>query len=204
MTARRSCRARSSRRSRIDLRQPETFHTISRSRRNSESRRYAAASAVIVEAPGTSNRLFATIEAVRKPSSGWQCRVVISTPGRPPRRSPAINTVTAIVLNGSRGVWKDPLLPANTVQHLCRQNQIIPTVNFILKWVRGDRRDELEREPVGNLADHQGASSRRCRSPCHAHRLQKAPMIQRFGDVRSWSSKTPIRWQRLLKKSRRR
>ena len=44
-----------------------------------------------------------------------------------------------LVMNGSRGVWKAPLLPGKyAFNTYAGKVEVIPTVNFILKWMRGE------------------------------------------------------------------
>ncbi|MDB5394194.1 MAG: band 7 protein [Rhodospirillales bacterium] len=62
-------------------------------------------------------------------------------------------------LHGSRGVWQKPLLPGEyAFNTFAGKVQIIPTVNFILKWVRGEsvcrpygRSVHVGIRPVGEL-----------------------------------------------------
>src|SRR6266568_8808839 len=96
---------------------------------------------VVVEGTWYINRLFATVEAVPKSVIPvGNVGVVIFYTG------PNTGDVSGehyrhgeLVLNGSRGVWKDPLLPGKyAFNTYAGKIEIIHTVNFILKWVRGE------------------------------------------------------------------
>ncbi len=96
---------------------------------------------VIVEGTWYINRLFATVEAVPKTviPVGNVGVVIFYTGPRTDDVSGEQYRHGELVLNGGRGVWKDPLLPGKyAFNTYAGKIEIIPTVNFILKWVRGE------------------------------------------------------------------
>src|SRR5262249_57940987 len=92
------------------------------------------------EGPGSITRLFATVEAVSKTviPVGNVGVVIFYTGPKTDDVSGEQYRHGELVLNGSRGVWKDPLLPGKyAFNTYAGKIEVIPTVNFILKWVRG-------------------------------------------------------------------
>jgi len=126
-----------------DVRQPDTFHNNFQ-----EPEKFLHAGGfrgrqlqVLLEGTWYVNRLFATIEAVPKiVIPVGNVGVVIFYTG------PKTEDVSGdqyrhgeLVVNGSRGVWRDPLLPGKyAFNTYAGKIEVIPTVNFILKWVRGE------------------------------------------------------------------
>jgi hypothetical protein len=99
-----------------------------------------------------------------------------------------------LVLNGSRGVWKDPLLPGKyAFNTYAGKIEIIPTVNFILKWVRGEvgamKLDENLSE-ISLITKDAFEPTLPLSVVMHID-YKKAPMIiQRFGDVKKLVEQT--------------
>ena len=99
-----------------------------------------------------------------------------------------------LVLNGSRGVWKDPLLPGKyAFNTFAGKIEIIPTVNFILKWVRGEvgamKLDENLSE-ISLITKDAFEPTLPLSVVMHID-YKKAPMIiQRFGDVKKLVEQT--------------
>ncbi len=151
---------------------------------------------VIVEGTWYINRLFATVEAVPKTiiPVGNVGVVIFYTGPHSDDVSGEQYRHGELVLNGGRGVWKDPLLPGKyAFNTYAGKIEIIPTVNFILKWVRGEvgamkldenlseisliTRDAFEPTLPLSVVMHIG--------------YKKAPMIiQRFGDVKKLVEQT--------------
>src|SRR5262249_44498956 len=127
----------------IDLHDAETFHNNFQ-----EPEKFLAAGGyrgrqlqIIVEGTWYINRLFATVEAVPKTviPVGNVGVVIFYTGPKTDDVSGEQYRHGELVLNGSRGVWKDPLLPGKyAFNTYAGKIEIIPTVNFILKWVRGE------------------------------------------------------------------
>jgi uncharacterized membrane protein YqiK len=151
---------------------------------------------VIVEGTWYINRLFVTIEAVPKSVIPvGNVGVVIFYTG------PTTADVSGdqyrhgeLVLNGSRGVWRDPLLPGKyAFNTYAGKIEIIPTVNFILKWVRGEvgamKLDENLSE-ISLITKDAFEPTLPLSVVMHID-YKKAPMIiQRFGDVKKLVEQT--------------
>ena len=145
---------------------------------------------VVVEGTWYINRLFATIEPVPKSVIPvGNVGVVIFYSG------PKTGDVSGdqyrhgeLVLNGSRGVWKDPMLAGKyAFNTYAGKIEIIPTVNFILKWVRGEvgalKLDENLSE-ISLITKDAFEPTLPLSVVMHID-YKKAPMIiQRFGDVK--------------------
>src|SRR3974390_237537 len=126
-----------------DLRQAETFHNNFQ-----EPEHFLRAGGfrgrqlqVLLEGTWYINRLFATVEAVPKivVPVGNVGVVIFYTGPKTQDVSGEQYRHGEVVVNGSRGVWRDPLLPGKyAFNTYAGKLEIIPTVNFILKWVRGE------------------------------------------------------------------
>jgi uncharacterized membrane protein YqiK len=127
----------------IDLRQAETFHNNFQ-----EPEKFLRAGGfrgrqlqVVVEGTWYINRLFATIEEVPKTivPVGNVGVVIFYTGPKTADVSGEQYRHGELVANDSRGVWQDPLLPGKyAFNTYAGKVEVIPTVNFILKWVRGE------------------------------------------------------------------
>lgn len=151
---------------------------------------------VIVEGTWYVNRLFATVEEVPKTiiPVGNVGVVIFYTGPRTADVSGALYRHGELVANGSRGVWQDPLLPGKyAFNTYAGKVEIIPTVNFILKWVRGEvgalKLDENLSEI--SLVTKDAFEPTLPLSVVMHIDYQKAPMIiQRFGDVKKLVEQT--------------
>ena len=151
---------------------------------------------VIVEGTWYINRLFATVEAVSKTviPVGNVGVVIFYTGPRTDDLSGEQYRHGELVLNGSRGVWKDPLLPGKyAFNTYAGKIEIIPTVNFILKWVRGEvgamKLDENLSE-ISLITKDAFEPTLPLSVVMHID-YKKAPMIiQRFGDVQKLVEQT--------------
>jgi uncharacterized membrane protein YqiK len=145
---------------------------------------------VVVEGTWYINRLFATVEAVPKSviPVGNVGVVIFYTGPKSDDVSGEQYRHGELVLNGSRGVWKDPMLPGKyAFNTYAGKIEIIPTVNFILKWVRGEagalKLDENLSE-ISLITKDAFEPTLPLSVVMHID-YQKAPMIiQRFGDVK--------------------
>jgi uncharacterized membrane protein YqiK len=181
-----------------DLRQSDTFHNNFQ-----EPEHFLRAGGfrgrqlqVLLEGTWYINRLFATVEAVAKiVIPVGNVGVVIFYTG------PKTEDVSGdqyrhgeLVINGSRGVWRDPLLPGKyAFNTYAGKIEIIPTVNFILKWVRGEtgqmRLDENLSE-ISLITKDAFEPTLPLSVVMHID-YKKAPMIiQRFGDVKKLVEQT--------------
>ena len=151
---------------------------------------------VIVEGTWYINRLFATVEAVPKTviPVGNVGVVIFYTGPKTDDVSGEQYRHGELVLNGSRGVWKDPLLPGKyAFNTYAGKIEIIPTVNFILKWVRGEvgamKLDENLSE-ISLITKDAFEPTLPLSVVMHID-YKKAPMIiQRFGDVKKLVEQT--------------
>lgn len=181
-----------------DLRNAETFHNNFQ-----EPERFLHAGGyrgrqlqVIVEGTWYINRLFATVEAVPKTiiPVGNVGVVVFYTGPRTSDVSGEAYRHGELVVNGSRGVWKDPLLPGKyAFNTYAGKIEIIPTVNFILKWMRGEvgamKLDENLSE-ISLITKDAFEPTLPLSVVMHID-YKKAPMIiQRFGDVKKLVEQT--------------
>ncbi|BAM92755.1 hypothetical protein S58_67880 [Bradyrhizobium oligotrophicum S58] len=151
---------------------------------------------VIVEGTWYINRLFATVESVAKTiiPVGNVGVVIFYTGPRTADVSGEQYRHGELVGNGSRGVWKDPLLPGKyAFNTYAGKIEIIPTVNFILKWVRGEvgamKLDENLSE-ISLITKDAFEPTLPLSVVMHID-YKKAPMIiQRFGDVKKLVEQT--------------
>ncbi|QPF82576.1 flotillin family protein [Bradyrhizobium genosp. L] len=182
----------------IDLRDEATFHNNFQ-----EPEKFLAGGGyrgrqlqVIVEGTWYINRLFATVEAVPKTviPVGNVGVVIFYTGPRTDDVSGEQYRHGELVLNGSRGVWKDPLLPGKyAFNTYAGKIEVIPTVNFILKWVRGEvgamKLDENLSE-ISLITKDAFEPTLPLSVVMHID-YKKAPMIiQRFGDVKKLVEQT--------------
>ena len=182
----------------IDLRDARTFHNNFQ-----EPEKFLNAGGyrgrqlqIIVEGTWYINRLFATVEAVPKTviPVGNVGVVIFYTGPRTDDVSGEQYRHGELVLNGSRGVWKDPLLPGKyAFNTYAGKIEIIPTVNFILKWVRGEvgamKLDENLSE-ISLITKDAFEPTLPLSVVMHID-YKKAPMIiQRFGDVKKLVEQT--------------
>jgi len=182
----------------IDLSVDETFHNNFQ-----EPEKFLAAGGyrgrqlqIIVEGTWYINRLFATVEAVPKTiiPVGNVGVVIFYTGPRTDDVSGEQYRHGELVLNGSRGVWKDPLLAGKyAFNTYAGKIEIIPTVNFILKWVRGEvgamKLDENLSE-ISLITKDAFEPTLPLSVVMHID-YKKAPMIiQRFGDVKKLVEQT--------------
>src|SRR6201986_2915462 len=151
---------------------------------------------VIVEGTWYINRLFATGEAGPKTiiPVGNVGVVIFYTGPRTDDVSGEQYRHGELGLNGSRGVWKDPLLPGKyAFNTYAGKIEVIPTVNFILKWVRGEvgamKLDENLSE-ISLITKDAFEPTLPLSVVMHID-YKKAPMIiQRFGDVKKLVEQT--------------
>jgi uncharacterized membrane protein YqiK len=151
---------------------------------------------VIVEGTWYINRLFATVEAVAKTviPVGNVGVVIFYTGPHTEDVSGELYRHGELVANGSRGVWRDPLLPGKyAFNTYAGKIEIIPTVNFILKWMRGEvgamKLDENLSE-ISLITKDAFEPTLPLSVVMHID-YKKAPMIiQRFGDVKKLVEQT--------------
>jgi uncharacterized membrane protein YqiK len=122
---------------------PQTFHNSFQ-----DSEKFLAAGGVrgrqlqvLVEGTYYLNRLFATVELVPKTvvDVGTVGVVVSYTGQRGADLSGADYKHGELVSPGQRGVWSEPLMPGKYAFNTYAGKVIlVPTTNFILKWIRSE------------------------------------------------------------------
>jgi uncharacterized membrane protein YqiK len=151
---------------------------------------------VVVEGTWYINRLFATVEEVPKTiiPVGNVGVVIFYTGPHTADVSGDQYRHGELVARGSRGVWQEPLLPGKyAFNTYAGKVEIIPTVNFILKWVRGEsgalKLDENLAE-ISLITKDAFEPTLPLSVVMHID-YKKAPMIiQRFGDVKKLVEQT--------------
>jgi uncharacterized membrane protein YqiK len=151
---------------------------------------------VVTEGTWYINRLFATVDEVPKTiiPVGTVGVVVFYTGPRSADVSGDAYRHGELVANGCRGVWQEPLLPGKyAFNTFAGKVEIIPTVNFILKWVRGEsgamQLDENLSE-ISLITKDAFEPTLPLSVVMHID-YKKAPMIiQRFGDVKKLVEQT--------------
>jgi uncharacterized membrane protein YqiK len=151
---------------------------------------------IVVEGTWYINRLFATIEEVPKTiiPVGNVGVVIFYTGPKTADVSGEQYRHGELVAVGSRGVWQDPLLPGKyAFNTYAGKVEVIPTVNFILKWVRGEvgamKLDENLSE-ISLITKDAFEPTLPLSVVMHID-YKKAPMIiQRFGDVKKLVEQT--------------
>jgi uncharacterized membrane protein YqiK len=151
---------------------------------------------VVTEGTWYINRLFATVEEVPKTiiPVGNVGVVVFYTGPKTADVSGDQYRHGELVQNGSRGVWQEPLLPGKyAFNTFAGKVEVIPTVNFILKWMRGEsgalKLDENLSE-ISLITKDAFEPTLPLSVVMHID-YKKAPMIiQRFGDVKKLVEQT--------------
>jgi uncharacterized membrane protein YqiK len=151
---------------------------------------------VLVEGTYYLNRLFATVDLIPKTViEVGTVGVVVSYHGRVGEDLSGVDYRHGeLVEKGSRGVWNEPLLPGKYAFNTYAGKVIVvPTINIILKWIRGDvgahHYDENLTE-VSLITKDAFEPTLPLSVVIHID-YQKAPLvIQRFGDVKQLVEQT--------------
>jgi len=145
---------------------------------------------VLVEGTYYINRLFATVEMIKKTViEVGNVGVVISYTGdKGSDLSGAEYRHGEMVQEGKRGVWSTPLLPGKyAFNTYAGQVVTVPTTNIILKWIRtevGSHRLDENLAEVSLITKDAFEPSLPLSVVIHID-YQKAPLvIQRFGDIK--------------------
>jgi uncharacterized membrane protein YqiK len=146
--------------------------------------------AVLVEGTYYLNRLFSTVEMIRKTTIevGTVGVVVSYTGGAGADLSGLDYRHGELVKRGFQGVWSEPLLPGKyAFNTYAGKVEIVPTTNIILKWIRsevGSHRYDENLTEVSLITKDAFEPSLPLSVVIHID-YQKAPLvIQRFGDVK--------------------
>lgn len=151
---------------------------------------------VLVEGTYYVNRLFATVEFVRKTiiDVGYVGVVVSYTGETGKDLSGAAYSHGELVARGNRGVWSEPLLPGKyAFNTYAGKVVLVPTTNFMLKWIRseaGEHSFDKNLSEVGLITKDAFEPSLPLSVVVHID-YRKAPLvIQRFGDIRQLVEQT--------------
>jgi uncharacterized membrane protein YqiK len=151
---------------------------------------------VLVEGTFYINRLFATVETIAKTVvEVGHVGVVVSYTGAVGKDlSGDAYRHGELVSNGQRGVWNEPLLPGKYAFNLYAGNVLmVPTTNFILKWIRnqtGAHKFDENLTEVSLITKDAFEPSLPLSVVVHID-YKKAPLvIQQFGDVKKLVEQT--------------
>jgi uncharacterized membrane protein YqiK len=150
---------------------------------------------VLVEGTFYINRLFATVELIKKTviPVGFVGVVVSYTGRKGTDVSGSEYTHGELVENGCRGVWRDPLMPGKyAFNTYAGKIELVPTTNFVLMWqtgITGSNFDSNLREIT--LITKDAFEPLLPLSVVVHIDYKKAPMVvQRFGNVKQLVEQT--------------
>ncbi len=151
---------------------------------------------VLVEGTYYVNRLFATVEMIQKTIiEVGNVGVVVSYTGETGADLSGMEYRHGeLVLTGNRGVWSEPLLPGKyAFNTYAGKVAIVPTTNFILKWIRnqvGAHKFDENLSEVSLITKDAFEPSLPLSVVVHID-YKKAPLvIQRFGDIKKLVEQT--------------
>ncbi len=151
---------------------------------------------VLVEGTYYVNRLFATVEMIQKTIiEVGNVGVVVSYTGDTGADLSGMEYRHGeLVLTGNRGVWSEPLLPGKyAFNTYAGKVAIVPTTNFILKWIRnqvGAHKFDENLSEVSLITKDAFEPSLPLSVVVHID-YKKAPLvIQRFGDIKKLVEQT--------------
>jgi uncharacterized membrane protein YqiK len=151
---------------------------------------------VLVEGTYYINRLFATVEMIKKTviEVGNVGVVVSYTGGMGTDLSGLEYRHGELVLQGNRGVWSEALLPGKyAFNTYAGKVSLVPTTNIILKWIRSETGSHMYDEnltEVSLITKDAFEPSLPLSVVVHID-YQKAPLvIQRFGDIKKLVEQT--------------
>jgi uncharacterized membrane protein YqiK len=151
---------------------------------------------VLVEGTYYINRLFATVEMIQKTIiEVGNVGVVVSYTGETGTDLSGMEYRHGeLVLTGNRGVWSEPLLPGKyAFNTYAGKVAIVPTTNFILKWIRnqiGAHKFDENLTEVSLITKDAFEPSLPLSVVVHID-YKKAPLvIQRFGDIKKLVEQT--------------
>ncbi len=151
---------------------------------------------VLVEGTYYVNRLFATVEMIQKTIiEVGSVGVVVSYTGETGTDLSGMEYRHGeLVSTGNRGVWSEPLLPGKyAFNTYAGKVAIVPTTNFILKWIRnqiGAHKFDENLSEVSLITKDAFEPSLPLSVVVHID-YKKAPLvIQRFGDIKKLVEQT--------------
>lgn len=143
---------------------------------------------VLVEGTWYINRLFATVEFIRKTviQVGYVGVVVSYTGRRGDDLSGRDYSHGELVENGCRGVWRDPLMPGKyAFNTYAGKIELVPTTNFVLMWKSGESGSSFDSNLREITLITKDAFEPQLPLSVVVHiDYRKAPMVvQRFGNI---------------------
>ena len=143
---------------------------------------------VLVEGTYFINRLFATVEFIRKTviPVGFVGVVVSYTGLKGADLSGTEYTHGELVESGCRGVWRDPLMPGKyAFNTYAGKIELVPTTNFVLMWKSGESGSSFDKNLREITLITKDAFEPQLPLSVVVHiDYRKAPMVvQRFGNV---------------------
>ena len=150
---------------------------------------------VLVEGTYYINRLFATVELIRKTviPVGFVGVVVSYTGHKGADTSGAEYTHGELVEPGCRGVWRDPLMPGKyAFNTYAGKIELVPTTNFVLMWQSGSSGSNFDSNLREITLITKDAFEPLLPLSVVVHiDYRKAPMVvQRFGNVKQLVEQT--------------
>jgi len=143
---------------------------------------------VLVEGTYFINRLFATVEFIKKTviPVGFVGVVVSYTGRKGPDLSGTEYSHGELVESGCRGVWRDPLMPGKyAFNTYAGKIELVPTTNFVLMWKSGESGSSFDKNLREITLITKDAFEPQLPLSVVVHiDYRKAPMVvQRFGNV---------------------
>jgi len=143
---------------------------------------------VLVEGTYFINRLFATVEFIKKTviPVGFVGVVVSYTGRKGADLSGAEYSHGELVESGCRGVWRDPLMPGKyAFNTYAGKIELVPTTNFVLMWKSGESGSSFDKNLREITLITKDAFEPQLPLSVVVHiDYRKAPMVvQRFGNV---------------------
>ena len=143
---------------------------------------------VLVEGTYFINRLFATVEFIKKTviPVGYVGVVVSYTGHKGTDLSGTEYTHGELVESGCRGVWRDPLMPGKyAFNTYAGKIELVPTTNFVLMWKSGESGSSFDKNLREITLITKDAFEPQLPLSVVVHiDYRKAPMVvQRFGNV---------------------
>jgi uncharacterized membrane protein YqiK len=143
---------------------------------------------VLVEGTYFINRLFATVECIKKTviPVGYVGVVVSYTGSKGTDLSGTAYTHGELVESGCRGVWRDPLMPGKyAFNTYAGKIELVPTTNFVLMWKSGESGSSFDKNLREITLITKDAFEPQLPLSVVVHiDYRKAPMVvQRFGNV---------------------
>jgi len=151
---------------------------------------------VLVDGTYYINRLFATVELIPKTvvEVGYVAVVVSYTGNKGQDISGAGFAHGELVAKGERGVWADPLLPGKYAFNTYAGKVVmVPTTNFILKWVKNEKGSHSLDEnlsEVSLITKDAFEPNLPLQVVVHIDYRNAPLVIQRFGDVKQLVEQT--------------